>query len=124
MPEENPTPEYKYQYQIPSDYIRIDSTNPVSDYQIYEDKLLSNSNKLGLDYYYTVREELLPPYAVKYMEYQMAATLATPLTVDPAKAQLYGSMAMQQLQIAMSTDAQGQTSKGFASTPTTDVRFY
>lgn len=124
LPEEYPTPEYKYQYQMPSDYIRIGTTNPVSDYQIFEDKILSNHNKLGLYYYYEVREELLPPYAVRALEYEMASVLATPLTVDSDKAQLYKSLAIQQLQTAMATDAQSQPAVGFASTPTTDVRFF
>jgi len=124
LPEENPTPMYKYIYQLPSDYIRIDTTEPVSDYEIFGDKLYSNSNKLGLYYYRRVPEELFPPYFVRLMEYEMASVLATPLTVDATKAQLYKSFATTQLQTAMSTDAQGQPPKSFADTPTTSTRFY
>lgn len=117
-------PRWTYQYQIPSDFIRIDSTVPISDYEIFEDKILSDHQDLGLEYYYMIKEELLPPYAVRALEYNMASVLAIPLTVDTAKAQLYASLYNQQLQVAMSTDAQSQPPRGFASTPTTDSRYF
>ena len=124
LPQEYPTPDYKYQFQIPSDYIRIDTTVPVSDYQLFEDKIFTNAPDLGLEYYYMVREELLPPYAVRALEYEMASVLAIPLTVDSKKSELYAKLSAKQLQVAMSTDAQSQPPKGFASTPTTDVRYF
>lgn len=124
LPDEYPTPDYKYQYQIPSDFIRIDTTVPVSDYQIFEDKLFSNSPALGLEYYYMVREELLPPYAVRALEYYMASVLALPLTMDNKKAEMYIKLYNTQLQVAMSTDAQSQPPKGFTSLPTVDVRYF
>jgi len=124
LPTENPTPDYKYQFQLPSDFIRVDSTNPVSNYEIYEDKILSNNSALGLDYFREIRAELLPPYAIRYLEYEMASVLAIPLTVDSKKSELYAKLSAKQLQVAMSTDAQSQPPKGFASTPTTDVRYF
>lgn len=116
-------PDYQYQFQLPSDYVRIETTVPVSDYKIFEDKLYSNSADLGLNYFYNIREELLPPYAVAAMEYAMASKLAIPLTVDAKKSELYAQLYARQLSAAMSTDAQGIPSVGWASTPILDVRF-
>ena len=122
--ENYPTPNWKYQFQIPSDFIRIHTTVPNCNYEIFEDKIFSNNTDLGLEYFYMVREELLPPYAIRALEYNMASVLAIPLTVDSAKAELYASLFVQQLQVAMSTDAQSQPAKSFIDLPTVDVRYY
>jgi len=103
--------------------IRINTTNPVADYDIFEDKIYTNQPDLGIDYFYFVREELLPPPAVRALEYYMASVLAIPLTLDASKSDLYTQLYDRQLQVAMATDAQGRPSVGFASTPITDVRF-
>lgn len=116
-------PNYKYQYQMPSDYVRINTVIPHSDYKIFEDKILSNQTDLGIDYFYTVREELLPPYAVRAMEYLMASTLAIPLTVDTKKAELYTNLYQRQLIQSMNIDSQAEPSEGWADSPITDVRF-
>lgn len=116
-------PNYQYQYQIPADYVRIQTVIPISDYFIFEDRIYSNHQDLTLDYYYNVREELLPPYAVRAMEYSMASILAMPLTVDPSKAELYAQLFQRQLLSAMSIDGQGVPSQGWSDTPITDVRF-
>ncbi len=116
-------PDYKYQFQLPHDYVRINTTRPVSDYKIFEDKLYANSQELGLDYFYSVREEMLPPYAVRCMEYLMSSVLAIPLTVDTNKAELYTNLFQRQLIASMSIDAQGTPSESWADSPITDVRF-
>ena len=116
-------PNYKYQYQIPVDFVRINTTIPISDYEIFEDKIYSNSEELGIKYFYKVREEMFPPFAIRCMEYYMASILAIPLTVDTAKANVYGQMFQQQLINSMSIDAQSAPQEGWASTPIADVRY-
>jgi len=116
-------PNWQYQFQLPYDLIRVNTTVPATDYDIFEDKLYSNNTELGLDYFYEIKEELLPPPAIKALEYNMAAVLATPLTLDATKLELYHKLYLQQLQTAMSTDAQGRPLPGFTSTPITDTRY-
>ena len=122
--ENYPTPNWKYQFQLPSDYIRVHTTVPVSNYELFEDKLYSNNADLGIEYFYMVREELLPPYAIRALEYNMASVLAIPLTVDAGKAELYAQLYDKQLQIAMSTDAQSQPAKSFVDLPTVNTRYF
>ena len=116
-------PQFQYQFQIPSDYIRIQGTNPNIDYEIYEDKILANTTTLDLEYYAVIREELLPPYAVKVLELSMASVLAVPLTVDATRAEYYAKLSQQQLITAMSIDSSSQPAKGFMDTPLTTVRY-
>lgn len=123
LAEEPLHPNYKYQFQLPQDYVRINTVRPISDYKIFEDKVYSNGQDLGLDYYYSVQEEMIPPYAVRCMEYLMASVLAIPLTVDNAKAELYTNLFQRQLIASMSIDAQGAPVDGWADTPIADVRF-
>lgn len=124
LTQENPTPNWKYQFQLPSDYIRVHTTVPTSNYELFEDKLFSNSQDIGLEYFYMVREELLPPYAIRALEYNMASVMAIPLTVDSGKAELYAQLYNKQLQVAMVTDAQSQPSKSFVDLPVTQTRYF
>ena len=122
LSEEPAHPDFKYQFQLPSDYVRVSTTIPISDYEIFEERIYSNSLDLGIKYFYTVREEYLPSYAVRCMEYYMASILAVPLTVDAKKMEIYITLYKQQLMQAMSIDSQGAPQDGFASTPIADVR--
>jgi hypothetical protein len=116
-------PNWQYQFQLPTDYVRLDGTVPVANYQIFEDKLYTNNQDIGLNYFYNIKEELLPAYAVRAMEYYMAFVLAVPLTVDANKASLYEAMYTKQSLRSMQIDAQGAPSEGFAINPIADVRF-
>ena len=123
LAEESDIPQYQYKYKLPHDYIRISTTIPMNDYMIVQDELHSNFPELQIEYFYLVDEAYLPPYAIKAMEFLMAAALAVPLTADTQKAQLYMSMATAQIQSAMQIDSQSAPQKGFMSTPVLDVRF-
>lgn len=116
-------PNWQFQFQLPSDYIRVRGTIPNTDYEIYEDRIFTNDNKLGLEYFYMVREELLPPYAVRALEYNMAAVMSVPLTVDAKRAEYYNAQYLQQLAVAMSIDSSSQPARGFQDSPFTDVRY-
>lgn len=116
-------PEYQYTYQLPNDFLRLDSTIPVQHFEIMEDKVYANSPTLEIEYAYMVREELLPAYAIKAMEILMASTLAVPLTRDSQMSQMYFNLYQRYLLKAGAIDSQNDPSTGFHSTPVLDVRF-
>lgn len=84
----SPLNEYKFQYQLPTDYITIITTYPVSTYRILEDKLYSDSNKVEIDYVYRPTEDKLPNYFIKAFEYYLARELCIAVTEDLNKYEL------------------------------------
>lgn len=85
---EAPLNEYKYQYQLPTDFITIITTYPVSTYRIIGDKLYSDSNRVEIDYIYKITEDKFPPYFIKAFEYYLARDLCIAVTEDMNKYEL------------------------------------
>lgn len=100
-----PLNEYKYQYQLPSDFLYVIRVIDNSDYEIYQDRLYSDIPALSIDYIYRVDESYLPPYFAVLMEYQLAAKLAIPVTANSTRAALYDDMATRQLKKARYLDS-------------------
>lgn len=80
-----PINEYKYQFQLPTDYVTIITTYPVSIYRILEDKLYSNSQVVEIDYIYRINEDKFPSYFIKPFEYYLARDLCIAVTEDLSK---------------------------------------
>lgn len=116
-------PEYQYMFQLPTDYLRLDSTIPAVDYEIIGDKIYTNQPEIHVEYVYRSKEEFLPPYAIKALQLLMASTLAVPLTVDVAKAEYYNQQFEIQKIRAMSIDSQNDPADGWSEMPVLDVRF-
>ena len=116
-------PMYKYQFQIPVDFLRLDSSLPATAYEIIGDKIYTNQPEMHIEYVFRCKEEFLPPYAVKCMQLLMASTLSIPLTADTAKAQYYNQQYEIQKIRSMSIDSQNAPGDGWAELPVFDVRF-
>jgi hypothetical protein len=87
----SPTNEWLYAYQLPSDLIAgpwavFNSTdtgiNPFMDWEIFEDKLYSNSEIIVIDYRYDVTEGKFPGWFQPLVELALCAALAPQLTGD------------------------------------------
>lgn len=59
-------------FQLPADLVRIWRTYPLCDYEIFGDKIYTNTNSLTLEYIYQVNESAFP----YYFEWLMVLTLA------------------------------------------------
>jgi len=97
-----PTNEYKYEYQLPSDIIGrpnavYDSDDvgapPRREYRLMGDKLLTDYEKVYIDYQYNVPEYSLPHYFVQLLKYQMAWHLAMPITDQVDKSDYWRTIA-------------------------------
>jgi len=136
-----PVNEYKYEYQMPSDMIArpraVYDTNttyasPRRDYVIQGDKVLTNYEKVYIDYQYNVPEYALPHFFVQLLKYQMAWHLAMPITDQNEKSAYWQQVAegtpgengrggyMRQ---AMNIDGQGQPNNAIQDFSLIDVRY-
>ena len=113
---------FQYQYAMPTDVLRINSTNPIDDYIIEGNKLLSNTKDLFLEYQSEIPEVELPATAVDCLQNLMASKLAYPLTNDGKKTELYNSLFLQALQLAKYVDSQNDPNEGFMDNTLINVR--
>jgi hypothetical protein len=116
-----PINEFDYMYQIPTDCLYLIETSDFN-YELFEDKIYSNSAELNIEYIYDVSPDRLPAYYVKMFEFFLASQFSIPVTGDMNKADLYYKMYEKQLRIAKFTDASQRPNNVIESTPYTDVR--
>ena len=122
-----PVNEWNYQYTLPTDAV---SSLPVAvfftgnanapkqlDFEIYGNKLVTNSNTVYIDYVYDVTEANMPTYFVTLLVYQLAWHLAEPITDQTTKADYWKTHALGNIsdqgrggyfRTATQIDAQGQ----------------
>jgi hypothetical protein len=79
-----PRNEWQYAYQLPKDFLQIESLPVETDnYEIYADKLFIDTNDiLIVDMWYRVPEEKFPPWFVPVVESYLAMKFAMPVTED------------------------------------------
>lgn len=89
----NTPSDYAYEYQIPTDCLRVlKKDTPVNNYIIVGDKLYTDSNTVELSYLYDVAEVDLPDYFVRALEYCLAEILAAALAQDESMVQLMNGL--------------------------------
>jgi hypothetical protein len=120
---DTPLNKWRYAYQLPSDFLKAIKVFPHTDYDIFENKLYTNSNEIDLDYVFKPAETRLPPYFVETLQFKLAALFAFPVTSNKSTGELYEKMYMEQLARAKSIDSQGQPNVPIVDSPFTDVRF-
>jgi len=81
--------DYKYQYQLPTDYVQLSNTSAGRDYMIYEDKIYTGANELYIDYIYRINEDKLPDYFIMALQFFFASILAIPVTGNSTRAEEY-----------------------------------
>lgn len=81
--------DFKYQYQLPTDYIQLVNTSAGRDYKIYEDKIYTNAKELFIDYIYRVNEDMLPDYFIMTLQFFFASLFAIPVTGNSTRADEY-----------------------------------
>jgi hypothetical protein len=118
-----PLNEWAYQYQIPSECVRVMRVYPDQDYDIYGTSIYAQSSELAVDYVAKVDEAVLPPYFVRLLVLELAVRMSISIT---ASAQAKGTLVQEkQLQFAaaLAADAQQRPNRPFLSRPFLDVRY-
>jgi len=136
-----PTNEYKYEYQMPSDMVGVpravydtaDIGGPVRrEYRLMGDKILTDYEKVYIDYQYNVAEFALPHYFVQLLKYQLTWHIALPITDQTEKSDYWRAVAQGTpgengrggfMRQAMSIDGQGQPTNAFQDFSLIDVRY-
>lgn len=115
--------DFKYQFHLPTDLLRINSTYPVSDYIIEGSMLLANQLDLKLEYQGIIDEVQLPPIAVEALQYLVAMKLAAPLTNDKSKVELYNTLFNQTMKRAVYIDTQNDPNSGIFDAPLVNIGY-
>ncbi len=135
----DPNSEWDHQYNLPSDmvtgphsvFVDSDSTRPIQEWEIVGGKLMTNHEKIWIDYTQEVDETEFPPYFVEFIKYALAAQLAKPITDQTTTAQFFEEKAYGPasdntngglLGKARKIDSQNQSTQSISDFPLTDVR--
>ena len=100
--------EFKYAFQLPSDFQRVIRTEYKTDYRVHQKYLYSNQSTVNLEYSIIPEESSWPNYFVRVVELKIAQLLAASVAEDNTKAASFKSEYEMALMQAKSIDSQDQ----------------
>lgn len=103
---EEPLFKWKYQYQLPNDFLRMLYMKDDAPYEIVGDKIYTDQKECIVLYQYNVIESEMPAYFVRAFEFQLARIFAISLQEDINKTTLFDQMATKENVKARSIDSQ------------------
>lgn len=115
---------WKYQLQIPSDYLAALRTYPRMPYQIYGDVIYANHNEVHLEYRFLPDPTLLPAYFVDYFALFLAQRYAHAVADSDRLSSELKAEAAEALMDALFVDSQSHPTPRIISNPLIDVRGY
>jgi len=118
-----PVNEFQYQFQIPTDCLKVLKVYPQTYYKIYGDKILTNTKTLSIDYVHRPETNLLPDYFTWALTYKLAADFAMSVTYNENVNALYEQKFRAQIAEAYAADGQQNPQTPIQDQPFTDVRF-
>jgi hypothetical protein len=117
-----PLNEWRYAYQIPPDcLILIGQTYP-QPYEVYGDRVYTNSSTFEAEYMFKPEINKCPAYFTLLLTYVLAADSISPITENEAKARLMEMKLIRQRGIASYADAQSRPAKTVIDSPFVQVR--
>lgn len=102
---------WKYQYQLPSDFLRLLQMEEEAEYEIYGDKIYTDNSTCKIIYQANVTEQKMPAYFIVVLKMRMATLLSMSLHEDSTKFQLFEAAAQKEMMRARAVDSQQQISK-------------
>lgn len=119
-----PIARWKYQLQIPSDYLSAVRTYPVIDYQIYANNIMyTNCREVSLEYKFLPDPTKLPAYFVHYFALIIAAWYADTVAEDEKLSAKISAEAQDQLGEALFTDSQSHPIHAMGLNPAIQARY-
>lgn len=103
-------PEFKwdYQYQLPSDCLRIIQIENEQPYELYDRQVYTNATPCRIIYQRNISEPDLPSYFVRALQFHLARIFAMSLQEDATKWQVFDRAADKETARARQLDAQQQ----------------
>ena len=117
-----PLNEWTHAYQMPSDLLLLYRVHPRQNYEIFEDKIYSDSASLSVDYLFRAPESLFPAYFQLACEYKLASEFALIVTSNRSLSEVYEVKYLDQMKRARFADAQGRPADAIQSIDYLDVR--
>jgi len=115
--------DWKYVFQLPSDYLALIRLYPLTNYNIYEDKVFSNNIDLTAEYRFLTPEHLLPPTFVEYFVYAIADYLSLGVALQESYAEKMEKRKELAYRRALATDGYSHPNQPIVDAPFIDVRF-
>lgn len=101
---------FKYAYQLPSDFVRLDETERLDcPYRKHEDMIFTDMSPLRITYYFVPSEGDFSKGVTKALSLHMAAQLALALMVDESLSRDMLRLATQAEDAAFNADQQAQS---------------
>lgn len=111
-------------YQLPADLLFLITVTPDSNYQVYGDKLYSNSSgELYADYIYNAPETEWPVYFCRVIEYALAMDFAASVRDSSAARGEMAAAYVNASRMARFTDSQQAPVERVRSNPFANVRY-
>lgn len=118
----SPLNEFRYAFQLPADMLLPLGCYPRVNYEIYGDRVYTNSTTFALEYQFKPDVSKVPAYFNLLMVYALAANMIKPITESDNAATLMSKAYARQKGIAAFADAQGRPNKAIVDSPFTDIR--
>lgn len=119
-----PIARWRYQLQIPSDYLAAIRTYPTIDFQIYQNqRMYTNCKEVTLEYRCLPDVTHLPPYFVHYLALLIAAWYADTVASDEKLSAKLQGEALDQLGEALFTDSQSHPIHAMGLNPLVQARY-
>lgn len=116
--------EWRSIYQLPSDLLFLIKLYPATNYQLYGDKVYTDSSQaLYADYIYNAPESEWPVYFAKMIEYALARDFAPSIRDSSAAREQMAGEYTNQSRMARYTDSQQYPQVPIRSNPFVTVRF-
>ncbi len=115
-------PHWKYQLQIPADYLAAVRTYPRTNFQIYENIFFCNRNEIFLEYRFLPDFTHLPAYFVHFFVLLLASWYADAVANDDNLSKKLLAETNEERSKALFTDSQSHPTSPMVSAPLISVR--
>lgn len=112
-----PLNQYAYVHQIPADCLLVRHVYPITDYDIYGDRIYSNNTTVELDYQFKPGVGDVPAYFATLMTYALARDMVKPITESDKAVQIMEGKYARQRDRAMYADSQGRPNQAVVHSP-------
>ncbi len=102
--------EFKYAYQLPTDFLRfIGKQNPEIKHQIFENKIYTDADSLFINMQYDVSAQYFPAYFTHLLTLKLCSLLSISLLEDVNKSKIFLEAIATQNIMARNIDSQNNT---------------
>lgn len=122
LPTPPPITRWRYQLQLPTDYLAAVRTYPRMDFNIFQDKMYANNNIVDLEYRFVPDATYLPAYFVHYFALIIAQWFANSVAENEKLAGDLAALAQIQLGEALFTDSQSHPIEAMGNNPIIQCR--